>query len=67
MSDHRGLKYLFDQPDMNVRKARWLSMTNDFDFEIRYMKGKQNRVADALCRRVHVNHIAAMSSFGTNL
>jgi len=39
-------------------------MINKFDFEIRYIKGKENRVADALSRRVHVHHLAAMSSYG---
>lgn len=40
MSDHIGLRYLFDLPNMNSRQARWLAMINDFDFEIRYIKGK---------------------------
>ena len=42
-------------------------MINEFDFEIRYIKGMENRVADALSRKVEVNQIAAMSSYGTNL
>jgi len=45
MSDHNGLRYLFDQPNMNVRQARWLAMINNFDFKIKYIKGKDNRVA----------------------
>lgn len=44
MSDHTSLRYLFDQPNMNGRQARWLAMINEFDFEIRYIKGKENRV-----------------------
>jgi len=67
MSDHIGLRYLFDQPNLNARQARWLAMINEFGFEIRYIKGKENRVADALSRWVQVNHLAAMSSYGTNL
>ena len=65
MSDHIGLRYLFDQSNMNVRKDRWLSMINEFDFEIRYIKGKENRVTYALSRRIYVNHITAMNSHGT--
>lgn len=50
MSDHIGLRYLFDQSNLNARQARWLAMISEFDFEIRYMKSKENRVADALSR-----------------
>lgn len=67
MSDHSGLRYLFDQSNLNARKARWLSMISDFYFEIRYIKGKENRVAYALSRGVQVNHVADMSSYGTEL
>ena len=67
MSDHIGLRYLFDQQNLNARQARWLAMIDEFDFEIRYIKGKENRVTNALSRRIQVNHIATMSSYGTNL
>jgi len=42
-------------------------MISEFDFEIKYIKGQENRVADALSRQIQVNHLAAMSSYGTNL
>jgi len=42
-------------------------MVNEFDFDIRYIKGKENRVADALNKRVQVNYIANMSSYGIDL
>ena len=67
MSDHIGLRYWFDQPNLNSRQARWLDMINEFDFKIRYVKGKENRVADALSRWVQVHHLAAVSSYGTDL
>ena len=67
MSDHIGLRYLFDQPNLNARQARWLATINEFDFEIRYIKGKEDRVADSLRRRVQTNHIITMSSYGTDL
>eukprot|EP00253_Pinus_taeda_P003285 PITA_03285 len=44
-----------------------LAMISEFDFEIRYIKGKENRVADALSRQIQVNHLTAMSSYGTDL
>jgi len=34
MSDHSGLKYLFEKPNMNARKARWLATTNEIDCDI---------------------------------
>lgn len=42
-------------------------MISEFDFEIRYIKGKENRVAYALIMKVRVNHIAVMSSYGIDL
>ena len=40
MSDHSGLRYLFEQPNLNARQARWLATISEFNFEIRYIKGK---------------------------
>jgi len=67
MSDHIGLRYLFDQPNLNARKDRWLATINEIYFEIRYIKGMEDRAGDTLIRRVHINHLVAMSSYGTNL
>eukprot|EP00253_Pinus_taeda_P018697 PITA_18697 len=53
--------------NLNARQARWLATINEFDFKIKYIKGKENRVADALRTQVQVHHLAAMSSYGTNL
>ena len=60
--DHFGLKYLFDQPTLNVRKARWLDILCEFDFEIKHIKGKENKVVDALSRKVHEMHVASLST-----
>ena len=43
---------MFEQPNLNARKARWLATLREFDFEIKHLKGKGNRVADALSRKV---------------
>ena len=50
MSDNISLKYLFDQQNMNERKARWLAFLSEYDFEIKHIKGKENKVVDALSR-----------------
>lgn len=44
MSDHIGLRYLFDQLNLNSRKARWLATISKFYFKIRYIEGKENGV-----------------------
>jgi hypothetical protein len=40
MTDHSGMRYLFDQPKLNARKARWMALISEFDFEIKHIKGK---------------------------
>ena len=36
-------------------------------FEIKHIKGKENKVVDALSRNVNLNVLATMSSYKTNL
>ena len=66
-TDHCGLKYLFDHPTLNARKTRWLEFLCEFDFEIKHIKGKENKVVDALNRKVHEMHVASLSIFQSDL
>ena len=50
-TDHKGLKYIFQQRDLNLRQRRWLKFLNDYDCDILYHPGKANVVADALSRK----------------
>ena len=50
-SDHKSLKYLFTQRDLNLRQRRWMEFIEDYDFELHYHPGKANAVADALSRK----------------
>jgi hypothetical protein len=34
MTDHNGMRYLFDQPKLNARQARWMALIREFYFEI---------------------------------
>ena len=56
-----SLKYLFDHPSLNARKARWLKFLCEFDFEIKH-KSKRNKVVDALIRKVHEMHVASLTT-----
>nr|KYP37879.1 Retrovirus-related Pol polyprotein from transposon 17.6 [Cajanus cajan] len=31
-SDHKSLKYLFDQKELNMRQRRWMEFLKDYDF-----------------------------------
>ena len=54
-TDHKSLKYIFTQNDLNLRQRRWLELIKDYDLEIHYHPGKANVVADALSCKIHVN------------
>ncbi len=51
-TDHQSINYLKTQPHLTSRQARWLELMEEYDYEIQYLKGKENVVADALSRRV---------------
>jgi hypothetical protein len=56
-TDHKSLKYIFTQSELNMRQRRWLELIKDYDLEVYYHLGKANVVADALSRKVHCNHL----------
>ena len=67
MTDNKGLKYLLDQPNLNARQARWLAFLSEYDFEIQHIKGKENKVADALSRNEKLNFTTAISTYNSDL
>ena len=50
-SDHKSLKYIFTQWDLNRRQRRLMEFLEDYDFTLHYHPGKANVVADALSRK----------------
>jgi hypothetical protein len=66
-TDHIGLKYLFEQLTLNVRQTRWLEFLSKYDFDIKHIKGKENKVVNALSRRVHTMHATVVSMHQSDL
>jgi hypothetical protein len=56
-TDHKSLKYIFTQSEVNMRQRRWLELIKDYDLEVHYHPGKANVVVDALSHKVHCNHL----------
>ncbi|GJX21117.1 putative reverse transcriptase domain-containing protein [Tanacetum coccineum] len=52
--DHKSLKHILDQKELNMRQLRWLELLSDYDCEIRYHPGKANIVTDALNRKERI-------------
>ena len=50
-TDHKSLKYLPSQRELNLRQRRWMELIKDYDCVIDYHSGKANVVADALSRK----------------
>jgi hypothetical protein len=66
-TDHNGLKYLFDHPTLDARQSKWLEFLSEYDFDIKHIKGKENKVVDALSRRVQELHATAISMYQSYL
>ncbi|XP_077228493.1 uncharacterized protein LOC143861449 [Tasmannia lanceolata] len=54
-TDHKSLKYIFTQKELNMRQRRWLELLKDYHLTISYHPGKANVVADSLSRKSSVN------------
>lgn len=67
MLDNISLKYLFDQQNLNARQPRWLAFLSEYEFEIKHIKGKENKVAYALSRHANLLYMAAYSRYEIDL
>jgi hypothetical protein len=61
-TDHKSLKYIFTQKELNLRQRRWLELIKNYDLTIHYKPNRANVVADALSRKV-VDPIVATLPF----
>jgi hypothetical protein len=64
-TDHKSLKYIFTQADLNMRQRRWLELIKDYDMEVNYHPEKANVVADALSRKLQCNCVVMDSCINT--
>ena len=48
--DHQSLEFFSRQKHLSGRQARWAEYLSRFDFEVTYVKGQYNIVADCLSR-----------------
>ncbi|GJZ20054.1 putative reverse transcriptase domain-containing protein [Tanacetum coccineum] len=46
-TDHKSLKYILNQKELNLRQRRWIELLSDYDCEIRYHLGKANVIHEA--------------------
>jgi hypothetical protein len=63
-TDHKSLKYIFTQADLNMKQRRWLELIKDYELEVHYHPGKANVVTDALNRKAHCYCLTTMRSTG---
>jgi hypothetical protein len=61
-TDHKSLKYIFTQSELNMRQRRWLELIKDYELEIHYHPGKANVVADALSRKTSCHCLTMKTS-----
>jgi hypothetical protein len=63
--DHKSLKYIFTQADLNMRQRRRLELIKDYDLEVHYHPGKANAVVDALSQKSQCNCMMMDSRINT--
>jgi hypothetical protein len=63
-TDHKSLKYIFTQPDLNMSQRRWLELIKDYELEVHYHPGKANVIADVLSCMAHYNYLPVVRLTG---
>ncbi|KAL0298737.1 UNVERIFIED_CONTAM: Retrovirus-related Pol polyprotein from transposon [Sesamum radiatum] len=66
LTDHKSLKYILTQKELNLRQRRWIELLKDYDCTIDFHPGKVNVVADALSRKSS-NTLASLGSHNQTL
>jgi hypothetical protein len=66
-TDHKSLKYIFTQTELNMRQRRWLELIKDYNLNVHYHPRKATVVADALSRNSHSLTMQPLFEDGINL
>jgi hypothetical protein len=66
-TDHKSLKYIFTQSELNIRQRRWLELIKDYNLNVHYHPLKANIVVDALSRKSHSLVVQPLFEDGFNL
>jgi hypothetical protein len=61
---HKSLKYIFTEPDLNMRQRRWLKLIKDYELEVHYHLGKANIIADTLSYKANCNYLLVVRLTG---
>ena len=61
-SDHRPLRFLFNNDKASSKVLRWRLSLQEYDFEVRYLKGGENTAADCLSRVYLIDDNVEVSS-----
>ena len=59
--NNTSLNYLFNKPDLNARKGRWFDFVCEYHLKQNNIKWKENKISDALSRRIHMIYEVALS------
>jgi hypothetical protein len=58
-TEHKSLKYIFTQSELNMRQHRWLEIIKDYNLQVHYHHGKANVIANALSQKFHCNSLVS--------
>jgi hypothetical protein len=58
--DHKSLEHIFTQKDLNALQWHWSELFSEYNFRVSYIKGKENKVVDALSRRPMIHSILSL-------
>jgi hypothetical protein len=62
-TNHSDLKYLLGQPTLNSKQVIRLEFLSEYNFEMKHIKGKENKVVNEINRRVHEMHDTTISMY----
>ena len=61
-TDHNSLRLFLEQKQLQERQQKWISKIQAYDFDIEYVNGKNNVVADALSHRPATSYLMSLDT-----